>query len=217
VNTEASNEPKILYHSPAVDVFEDNGIRSLYIDGYCQGRVRVNGTNYEVVTKAFTAILDHALKLSRKPARALVIGGGAYILPSALKRVLDCDSVVFEPNERTLAVAYSHFGLPTEGVITHQMKGEDAPDFLQFDSFDLIILDAFNGPNPVASLYNTEYVRKLRGLLKPGGTFAVNIISHDPGFCKDFVNDISKIFDAMTTLNVEPRQFVVLATILEDQ
>lgn len=117
----------------------------------------------------------------RKPARILLIGGGACTLPKAINeefRHVELDVVELDP--ALIGIATTYFGFESnehthiyigDGAKMLQVGGE-----LAAKKYDLILLDAFKHAE-IPDVFRTEAsAQAFRGHLTKTGMFAMNII-----------------------------------------
>lgn len=118
------------------------------------------------------------LIMSQKPKHLLVIGGGAFMLPTAAFHqfpALQIDVVEIDPLLVTLARDY--FDLPDDKRLgVHVMDGAA---FIESSKtrYDMIIIDAFSGFNVPPQLINETAIKQYKRHLKRNGTVAINFIS----------------------------------------
>ncbi|MBW4061193.1 fused MFS/spermidine synthase [Candidatus Saccharibacteria bacterium] len=108
----------------------------------------------------------------------LIIGGGAYTLPTLLAARypnVQIDVVEIDPYLDKLASIYFGFKPNPRIHILH----EDGRVFLNqsHQKYDLAYMDAFNALSPPFQLTTTEAVSKLAGLINPKGLVAVNLVT----------------------------------------
>lgn len=147
------------------------GIREMTIDGLVQGGIDIN--THEPIYE-YLALLQHLPRqLNPDAASALVIGLGTGALPRTYAEqgmrveAVDIDPVVAELCQR-------HFGMPAS-VPIHL---EDARTFIARPgkTYDLIVLDVFNGDTTPTHLLSIEAIRQMKNRLNPGGVIAFNLI-----------------------------------------
>jgi hypothetical protein len=113
-----------------------------------------------------------------KPGRILLIGGGAYTLPSALLVALPqvhIDVVERDPGLKDIAAKY--FGLKPDSRLN--IIHGDGREYIDKSKhkYDLIFIDAFAHEVPAKSLQTKEATIKLKSMLTPNGTIAANLVS----------------------------------------
>ncbi|MBI5238846.1 MAG: fused MFS/spermidine synthase [Elusimicrobia bacterium] len=150
--------------------------------GQSQRYLLVNGTSQSVARlpdmeseSQYIRALEWAPLARPRARRALVIGVGAGLLPSAWERRhgLTVDAVDIDPD--IVAAAREHFAYRPRG----QVFIEDGRLFLERrgDRYGLIALDAFSSESPPYHLFSREALSAMRRRLEPGGMLAVNIVS----------------------------------------
>lgn len=115
---------------------------------------------------------------SQRPGRVLIIGGGAFTLPTVLIErfprikvdVVEIDPLLYELSKQ-------YFRATTDKRL--RVFNQDGRSFINEakDAYDLIILDAFSGytiPRPLITIQAAQQYAKH---LKRGGTIAVNFIA----------------------------------------
>jgi spermidine synthase len=113
-----------------------------------------------------------------KPARLLLIGGGAYTWPIAALRALPHVQIdVVEPDASLDAIAARFFGLKSDKRL--RIIHDDGYAFLQKNThtYDLIIIDAFTGFTIPESLTTIQAGKLLKQSLGKHGTVAMNVVS----------------------------------------
>jgi spermidine synthase len=145
--------------------------RELIIDGLVQGGVDLTSGRsvYEY------AYLLELLPLAINPdsRSALVIGLGAGVVPSRFAaRGIATDVVDIDPE--VVAAARDHFAFAGADRVFR----EDARAYLATTdrSYDVIVLDVFNGDTTPAHLLSVEALRQLKSRLNPGGVLAMNLM-----------------------------------------
>ena len=116
--------------------------------------------------------------ISLNPQRILVIGGGAFTLPSALLAQLPnahIDAVEIDPALPRLA--YKYFNLPRNRRL--KIITDDGRNYIDNyrATYNLIIVDAFSGYDIPISLLTVEAAKEYARLISPSGTLALNVIA----------------------------------------
>jgi len=126
-------------------------------------------------TSEYDRSLEWLLALRPGGRRALALGLGAGLLPSALERAgLTVDVVEIDPE--MVGVARRWFGYAPKGRVTIG----DARAALESGgdrTWDFIVLDAFGAEMPPAHLFTEEAFARMREALAPGGVLAVNLVT----------------------------------------
>jgi hypothetical protein len=122
-----------------------------------------------------------------QPIDALHIGGGGFSLPRYIAAVRPGSfSRVLELDPTLLRIAQTELGLKTGPDL--QVRLGDARLNLVDEpvgGYDLVIGDAFGGQAVPWHLTTTEFTEAIKGRLRPGGVYAVNLIDYPPlGFAR---------------------------------
>ncbi len=117
----------------------------------------------------------------QQPARVLVIGGGGYTFPRAVRvatpdtpvEVVEIDPGVTEAATRWLALN------PAWGIVHHHLDGRQfVSEYAAPGSFDFVTLDAVNDLSVPSHLLTLENHQAVRKALSPQGSYAVTIIDN---------------------------------------
>jgi spermidine synthase len=159
---------RTLHTNGPVVVAEQGDERGLFVNDKCQGRV--NKHNLEPVSPYILETL--ALIRPSKPRKALFLGGGACLIPTALQKEFKTYCTIVEPSNEIFNLACDYFGHkgPSNFV---ELYGET---YLAeyYEHFELCVLDAYNGLERVTELYNVKVYEQLRDMCKE---VAINFIS----------------------------------------
>lgn len=154
------------------------------------------------------------------PKQILVIGGGAYTLPTVIRQQLPDTKVdVAEIDPAMGDIAERYFGYePQEGI---RVFYEDGRSFLNrhTENYDIIIMDAFSSLTPPFHLTSREAVELLAANLGDNGVVMVNAPGRYNG---EFIGSMIKtyrqvfgsveLYQANTTNTLSGRQnFIILA------
>ncbi len=127
---------------------------------------------------SYTRMMMASLLLIDAPERVLMVGLGGGTIPTALNELYPqavIDAVEIDP--AVVRMAREYFGFESnEQLRVHET---DARVFTKRalkrgTSYDLILLDAYNGDYIPEHLLTREYLEETRGLLTPGGVLAAN-------------------------------------------
>jgi spermidine synthase len=152
--------------------------------------------------QAIASVADVAWP-ARAPISALYIGGGGLTLPRYLAttrpgtsgRVLEIDPAVLDLSGSLLRPG---------GVTGLQARVGDARVTLREEaagSRDLIVGDAFSGPAVPWHLTSREFLQQIRGTLRPGGVYAMNVIDFPPDrFARAEVATVRSVFPNVAIL-----------------
>ncbi len=110
------------------------------------------------------------------------IGGGACTLPRYVEATRPRSrQLVFELDPGVVALAREHLGLRASPRL--RIKVGDAADLIRARperSADLVIGDAFDGPDVPAQLSGAAFLAEVRRVLRPSGVYALNVIDIPP-------------------------------------
>lgn len=131
----------------------------------------------------------------KTPQNILMIGGGAYTLPTILHdKYPDMQIDVVEIDQALDQVAVDHFNFKPSDKI--KIIHEDGRAFLNrnTEKYDLVILDAYNSLRPPFHLMTLEAVRAIENSLKSGGVIASNVIGSLEQERAEFASSVAKTF-----------------------
>jgi len=161
--------------------------------------------------KTFTSLLP-----SLDPqARLLMLGGGAFTMPSyVISHYPAMQMDVVELYREVYEVALDYFFL-AELYMDYDLKKtrrlrvflEDASHYIRHcgDTYDLVYDDAYQGILPDGKLLTYEAAVAIKKLLKPGGIFAINFIGPLQGM-KSMGPILSRALLSRLFVNVDLRQ-----------
>jgi spermidine synthase len=122
-----------------------------------------------------------SLLLNPEPQRVLVVGLGGGTLPVALRELYPeavIDVVEIDPAVKTVAETYFDFAESERlKVILQDARVFTKRAVTNGVTYDLIMLDAFNGEYIPEHLMSREYLEETQALLTPGGVLAANTFS----------------------------------------
>ncbi|MAT83472.1 MAG: spermidine synthase [Gammaproteobacteria bacterium] len=129
----------------------------------------------------YARMMMASLLIEPEPKRILTLGLGGGTLPMALDEIFPevrQDVVEIDPAVVRVAREYFRFA-PSERV---NVFAQDGRVFVkraatQGETYDLIMLDAFNGEYIPEHLMTREFLEEVRALLAPGGVVAANTFS----------------------------------------
>lgn len=130
---------------------------------------------------AYARMMMASLLLEPQPQRILVLGLGGGTLPLALNELLPearIDVVEIDPAVVRVAREYFRFA-PTGQVKTFTQDGRVFVKRAasRGETYDLIMLDAFNGEYIPEHLMTREFLQEVQSLLAPGAVLAANTFS----------------------------------------
>lgn len=158
-------------------------VRALLLDGREAGEVdlddpRALGFAY---LRRMADVLD-ALRPAGHGLDVLHVGGGAFALPRYVAATRPASrQVVFEIDPVVVALARAHLGLRT-GARLRVQEGDAAaliPGRAD-GSADVVVGDAFLGPDIPPALAGPEFLAQVRRVLRPGGAYLLNVIDVPP-------------------------------------
>jgi spermidine synthase len=161
-------------------VADDGGTRSLYFGDVLQSSIRLDRP--ETLIEDYNRAMMSALIFRDNPRTVLLIGlGGCSLVHFLLNAFPECGIDVVEIRQKVIDLAHDFFLLPKEEPhlrIFHAAgqdfigKNRDA-----CESYDLIIVDAFDESGPAVSLLEKDFLTACRKRLSDDGIFAVNLWS----------------------------------------
>lgn len=148
----------------------------------------------------------YELAKSVAPRRVLLIGGGAFTLPTAILGLPSVEHVdVVELDEELETIARTYFGLPEDDRL--QVINGDGRDFIEQNNggYDLIIVDAFTGYEIPKHLITVEAAADYCENLAGHGVLAINFISSYSRWRVHLANRLLATFQAVfETVDVYP-------------
>lgn len=133
--------------------------------------------------------------MSHQPKRLLVIGGGAFMLPTAAfhqfpKLLID----VVEIDPMLVSIARDYFDLPDDKRM--RIYTADGADFIAAskERYDMIIVDAFSGYTIPHALIDEIAAKQYARHLKRSGILAVNFISEYKPRHNDLAHELIQTF-----------------------
>lgn len=157
--------------------------RTLLLDGREAGQVDL--ADPRRLGFAYMRRIADLIDAFRPPGTALDVihvGGG----PCALARYVEATrprsrQVVWEIDPGVVALARAHLGLRAFPRL--RIKVGDAAELIRERpdrSADLVIGDAFDGPDVPAALSTAAFVAEVRRVLRPAGVYALNVVDLPP-------------------------------------
>ncbi|HSG47500.1 MAG TPA: fused MFS/spermidine synthase [Longimicrobiales bacterium] len=190
-----------------------DGVRELLM-GTSRGRqTAMDPTRPERLELPYTRVAMAALALVEPDARILFVGLGGGAMPRYVRWLLPRARIhAVELDPRVVAVAREWFGFrPDSLTAVHVGDGRAFVEAAAPGSFDLVVLDAFDGGVVPRALATEEFLRAVRASLAPGGVVAGNLHTTDPGY-RAMVATYKAVFPGVALLGVPwRRQVVVLA------
>ena len=177
----ARAEDRVLYEKPSlfgtIVVTEDeSGLRALRFsrNGPRQSVVKPGDPDYLELPYARTALVG--LALADEPRRALIIGLGGGTLPMILRKHYPEAAIdVVDIDPQVVDAAQKFFGFREDASLhVHIADGRKFIEQVQ-QPYDVIILDAYGSDSVPLHLTTQEFLRAVRGAIKPGGVVISNI------------------------------------------
>jgi spermidine synthase len=144
---------------------------------------------------------------ARGPVAALHVGGGGFTLPRWLAAARPgSSSTVLEVDPEVVGLARRELGLRTGPAL--RVRTGDARVSLRDEPrgrFDVVVGDAFGGRAVPWHLTTREFLRDVRRVLRPGGTYVVNVIDAGPlAFARAQARTLQRAFGQVAAI-VKPR------------
>lgn len=161
-----------------ITVAEDNTRRNLYMDGRILQssmlRDNPNGLHLD-----YSQAMMCSLLFQPAPEKVLLVGlGGGSLVKFLMEFYPDVQIDVAEINAEVIKVARQFFLLPDDDrLLVINAPGEVVATerFVAGESYDIIIVDAFDDNGPARALFEDDFIRTCRSLIAKGGIFAMNL------------------------------------------
>ena len=124
-----------------IEVKDIQDERHLYVNGFLQGKALLSDPC--IPTSLYMVEIINKVKQLKDIKKALVFGGGAFLIPSQLN-FSGIETDVVEHNPEMLKVAKEYFDYDSEGKVFIRSALEQIK-VVTMDEYDLIIVDLFNG------------------------------------------------------------------------
>lgn len=154
-----------------IEVLDSGPKRYLLVNGTAQSAMELSTGLSE---SEYDRSLEWLMALRPGATRALGLGLGAGLLPTALERAgLTMDVIEIDPE--MVAAAKRWFGYAPRGRVTigdaraELSRGAGGP-------WDFVVLDAFGAESPPAHLFTEESFSAIRDAMAPRGVLAVNLV-----------------------------------------
>jgi len=157
----------------------------------------------DVVAVVLSARMSGTAGNGDPPPAVLHVGGGGFSFPRYLaatvpgvrQTVLELDPAVLAINRERLGFAPSNDLRVVLGDARLSVAGEAS------GAYDLVVGDAFGGLAVPWHLTTTEFLGEVRRVLRPGGTYAMNVIDYAPlGFLRAEVATARSVFGEVAVL-----------------
>jgi spermidine synthase len=168
-----------------ITISEREGLRLLQFGTHwCQGAMRLDAPDrleLEYALRMSAWLLFH--DAASLPGKHLVtLGLGAGSLTKFAHRVLHMQATAVEIEAGVIEACRSHFLLPPDGPRLHVVQA-DAADFVARPEaqgrFDVVQVDAYDASVERPALDSAAFYSACRGILRAGGTLAVNLVGRD--------------------------------------
>jgi spermidine synthase len=157
--------------------------RTLLLDGREAGQVDLRDPRHLSFgyMRRIADLID-AFRPAGSGIDVLHVGGGACALPRYVEATRPpSKQLVFELDPGVVALAREHLGLRASPRL--RVKVGDAADLIvtrPAQSADLVIGDAFAGPQVPVQLSGPAFLADVRRVLRPAGVYALNVIDLPP-------------------------------------
>ncbi len=183
--------------------------RILWLDNLQHSYVDVDDPTYlgHSYAQTMSDVVD-TIQPTRAPLEALHVGGGGFTLPRYLaatrpgtrSTVLELDPSIVELAQEELGRVLGADLTAVTGDARNNVR--DVAD----DSVDLIIGDAFGGRSVPWHLTTREFLEDLDRVLRPDGTYVVNMIDQPPlGFARAHVATLRSVWDHVAVVGPPER------------
>ncbi len=179
-----------------LEVRDDSGVRTLYLDGQPQSAIYLNGSGYP------WGYLDYfhiPLVMQEDTEDVLFIGGGGFVAPQEFADMgYDVDAVELDPG--VVSAAQDYFNLSEGDNLSVYTR--DGRDFLQEvnKTYDVIYVDAYRKSQVPFHLTTQEFMELARSKTGENGIVMSNIISTSSGpgskFAKAQYKTMSSVFES---------------------
>ena len=202
--------------------FDGEPVRVLQIGGVYQSATYLDERRMEPVFSYYRAF-DHAFSLRPDTHRVLMIGGGGYAWPKHVLATRDDVSLDVGEIDASVTEAARRWFFLDEAMAAHPgrcrlITGDgraalEAGAVSAGEPYDAIVLDAFEGAEPVRALATVEAARAVRANLVPDGLALANVVSAEAGadieFLRDIVASFAEVFDHVHVIPCEDDPFAV--------
>ncbi len=143
-------------------------------------------------------LLHVAAGLARRRERALFLGCGGAVGPRQFALCYPGIEIdVVEPEVHVIELAQSFYGLGDIPLRIHHAEGASFLDGSTEGSWDVIVVDAYEGHAVGDGLSGVSFFRALQGRLRPGGAFAFNVVGtlDGSGVVRSVLRAATSVFD----------------------
>jgi spermidine synthase len=193
-----------------VEVSEKDGIRYLHLgSSTVQSAMKVADPAELVLS--YTRAMMSFLLFAAEPAHAAMIGLGGGSLPKFFyHRVQGSRVTVIENNEKVIAVARRHFGVPEDDARFRVETGQGETWVADHPrSCQVLMVDGYDSHAQVDALSTEDFYAAARRALDPDGVLVVNLWSSDMQF-DACLQRIERCFETVVCVPAERRGNVVV-------
>ena len=161
-----------------IEVVDDAGIRALHF-GTPHRQSAMALADPHRLELAYTRSMLATLLFCGEPRRVLLIGlGGGSLVKFLWRHLPRCRIDAVEQRVAVACIARAWFGLPEDERL--QVWIADGADYVAESSqsgetYDLILLDAYDGLGMASAMLNAAFLDRCAALLAPGGMCAANL------------------------------------------
>ncbi len=155
-------------------------VRELILDQLVHSYIKLDDpTHLEYgYQKLFAELVLSYVAPERPEFRALFVGGGGYELPRYLETVYPESRLeVIEIDPAVTQVAHDELGFRADtSVVSYNEDARMSITERPLGEYDIVVGDAFNDVSVPWHLTTREFNEEVRGLLRPGGFYTMNIV-----------------------------------------
>ena len=194
-----------------VEIFDRENFRSLYFNTkFLQSKMALDAPHLLVLP--YTRYMMLSLMFIPDPKRILLIGLGAGSLVRYLSTMLpDCRIDAVDNSQEVIDLARGYFKLPETDNVT--VYCQDGVTFLENrddgESYDIILLDAFDELGIADVIYNRDFFTTCRNHLTEGGTLCSNLWSGPGSELNRVTRELAECFAGNLTCPVPNRGNVI--------
>lgn len=194
-----------------VEVVDCGDERSLYFSGHVLQSSMSRSSPHKLIL-SYTQYMMATLLFSKPPKRVLIIGlGGGSLLRFIHHHFPTCVIEAIDFSQHIINLAKGYFQLPaTSSIIIHNSDGFKFLAGLSAEhSYDLILIDAFDGNGMSPSIYHSEFFRLCQKSLRQNGLISVNLWSGKVERMEAVKKDLADHFNSIAELPVPQRGNVI--------
>ena len=182
---------------------DDPSRRTLWLDTLRHSFVDVDDPTHLEFTYAQTlSDVIESLAPAGERLDVLHIGGGGFTMPRWLRATRPgTHSTVLELDPEIVEIGREQLALTLEDIVVHTGDARLNIAEVPAGSMDLVIGDAFGGISVPWHLTTREFVADIHDRLRPGGTYALNLIDYgDRLFAKAELATLLEVFEHVAVL-----------------